>query len=111
LFKPDVRELVNKAMIGDKDLNNPINCIKMARLLRVMKKHKKAFEIIDRGIKSIRCSGCFYERCHEAIYNKGLIYEATKQYDLARICYKEAIKICGRNALYEERLKRIEDKK
>lgn len=111
LFKPDVKELVNKAIIDDKELNNPINCIKMARLLRLMKKHKKAFEIIDKGIKSVRCSGCFYERCHEAIYNKGLIYEATKQYDLARICYKEAIKICGHNALYEERLKRIENKR
>ena len=60
LFKPDVKELVNKAIIDDKELNNPINCIKMARLLRLMKKHKKAFEIIDKGIKSVRCSGCFY---------------------------------------------------
>ncbi len=111
LLKTDIKPYVNKAMMEDKELDNPVNCIKMARLLRIMEKYKSALAVIDKGIKLVRCSGCFYERCHEAIYNKGLIYEALKQYDLAKVCYREALSICGHNALYKERLKRIEDKK
>ena len=111
LFKSDIKPYLNKAIIEENKLNNPVDLIKMARLHKALKKYKKACEYADRAIKSVRCSGCFYERCHEAVFMKGLIYEALKQYEFARICYREAISICGKDALYEERLKRLEGKK
>lgn len=111
LFKPDLRSYFDKADVKTDSMDNPRNYIKMSRLNRVSKKPKEAMTIIDRGLKVKRCSGCFYESCHEALFEKGLIYEYMKDYEMARMCYKEALRICGHNALYEERLKRIEDKK
>lgn len=110
LFKPDVSELVKRALIRPENMNTPIDYIKMARLNRVEKKPKEAIKIIDRGLKIKRCTGCFYRTCHEALYEKGLIYESMKQYEMARMCYREALKVCGHNTLYEESLKRIEGK-
>lgn len=110
LFKPDIRLYVEKAIVKVDSKDNPRNYIKMSRLNRSLKKPKVAMEIIDRGLKVKRCAGCFYGKCHEAMYEKGLIYEYMKDYDMARMCYTEALKICGHNAVYEERLKRIEGK-
>lgn len=109
-FKPDVKPYINKVLSEDK-FNSPMDLIKMVRLNKALKKYKKALELADKTLKSVRCSGCFYERCHEAIYHKALVYEALKQYEFARICYREAIRVCGTNALYEERLKKLEGKK
>lgn len=125
LFTPDLSEYVKKALIDGNDMHTPIEYIKNARLKRVTagsskhglmslispgKMYKEAMAIIDRGLKIKRCSGCFYCRCHEALYEKGLIYEAMKDYEMAKMCYKEALEICGHNALYEERLKKLEKK-
>lgn len=110
LFKPDIRLYVERAIVKVDSKDNPRNYIKMSRLNRSLKKPKTSMEIIDRGLKVKRCVGCFYGKCHEAMYEKGLIYEYMKDYEMARMCYTEALKICGHNAVYEERLKRIEDK-
>lgn len=110
LFRPDVREYAARAEIPPEKMRTPVDYIKMARLRRLMKKPKEAMKIIERCLKIKRCSGCFYSACHEAIYERGLIYESMRKYEMARACYREALKICGHNALYEESLKRIEDK-
>ncbi len=110
LFKPDIREYIKKALIAPEDMQTPIDYINMAKLNRLEKKLKEALKIIDRGLKIKRCAGCYYSACHEALYEKGLIYESMKQYERARMCYREALKVCGHNTLYEERLKRIEGK-
>lgn len=110
LFKPDIREYVKKALILPEDMQTPIDYINMAKLNRLEKKPREAIKIIDRGLKIKRCTGCFYSTCHEALYEKGKIYESMKQYEKARMCYREALKVCGHNTLYEESLKRIEGK-
>lgn len=109
-FKPDVRELVKKAIIPPEQMRLPDDYVKMARLNRVLKKYTEAIKIIDKAIKMKRCRGCFYGKCHEALYEKGLIYEAMKQYKKAHYCYKQALHICGHNPLYEESIKRVEGK-
>ncbi len=109
-FKPDVRSLTAKAMIPLNQINTPMDYIKMARLFRVLKKTKESVEMIQKGLKCRRCSGCFYGKCHELWFEWALLSESMRDYATARKCYKEAIKICGHNTLYEERLKRIENK-
>ncbi|MCM1273494.1 MAG: tetratricopeptide repeat protein [Clostridium sp.] len=110
LFKPDVKAYVGLATIKREDMNSPMDYIKMARLYRVIKKAKQAITIADEGLKILRCGGCFYGECYEIWYEKALIYEQLKDYEMAKMCYKKAIGICGHNALFEEKLKRIENK-
>lgn len=109
-FKPNISEYIAKAKIKDEDMKTPLQHIKMSRLYRLMKNTKDALEMADKALKMRRCTGCFYGKCHEALYAKALIYEHLKDYEMARMCYREAIRVCGHNALYEERLKRIENK-
>lgn len=109
-LRQDLKKYVQKALINPAEMTNPHAYIKMSRLNRTLKKYKEALSIIDKGLKIRRCTGCFYGSCHDAWYEKGLIYEAMKDYDNARLCFRQAILICGHNALYEECLKRIEGK-
>lgn len=110
LFKPDIRSLIDKAVILESEQKGPIDYIKMARLYRVTRKIDKAMEMVNRCLEEKRCGGCFYRACHEALFEKGMLYETLKDYDMARKCYLEALEICGHHAVYEERLKRLEDK-
>lgn len=110
LFKPDIRVYVERATIPDKDMNTPMQYIKMARLYRVTKKAKNAIAVANEGLRHLRCSGCFYGECYELWYEKALIYEQLKDYEMARMCYKKAISIFGHNVMIEEKLKRIENK-
>ncbi len=109
-LRQDLKKYVQKALINPAEMTNPHAYIKMSRLNRAVKKYKEALSIIDKGLKIKRCNGCFYGGCHDAWYEKGLIYEAMKDYDNARLCYIKALAICGHNALYEECIKRIEGK-
>lgn len=109
-LRQDLKKYVQKALINPAEMTNPHAYIKMSRLNRTVRKYKEALSIIDKGLKIRRCSGCFYGSCHDAWYEKGLIYEAMKDYVNARMCFKQALLICGHNALYEECLKRIEGK-
>lgn len=110
LFKPDIKEYVKRAIISLDNMRSPVNYIKMSVLNRVLKKYKEAFKIIEHAINMRRCRGCFYEKCHEALYEKGRIYESMKQYKAAYNCYKEALQVCGHNPIYEESMKRVEGK-
>ncbi|MBR1815645.1 MAG: tetratricopeptide repeat protein [Lachnospiraceae bacterium] len=110
LFKPDMKNEIKKALeIGEK-AKTIVDYIKLARLYRVTKKYKLAVETINKGVSRFRCYGCFYSGCHEIYYEKGLLYEAMKKYDMARNCYKKALSIKGHCTQYEECLKRIEGK-
>lgn len=109
-LRQDLKKYVEKAMINPAEMTNPHAYIKMSRLNRTLKKYKEALSIIDKGLQIKRCMGCFYGSCHDAYYEKGLIYEAMRDYVNARLCYRQALAICGHNALYEECLKRIEGK-
>lgn len=109
-LRQDLKKYVQKALINPAEMTNPMAYIKMARLNRVLKKNKEALSIIDKSLEIKRCAGCFYGRCHEAFYQKGLIYEAMKDYGNAKLCYRQALEICGHNALYEESIKRLEKK-
>ncbi len=110
LFKPDIKDFIEKAVIQEKEIKGPIDYIKMARLYRVTRKFDKAMKMVNMCLDEKRCGGCYYRACHEALYEKGLIYETLKNYDMARKCYLEALEVCGHNAVYEERLKRLENK-
>lgn len=110
LFKPDIKEYVKRAIIPLENMRLPVHYIKMSVLNRVLKKYKEAFKIIEHAINMRRCRGCFYEKCHEALYEKGRIYEDMKQYKKAYDCYKEALQVCGHNPIYEESMKRVEGK-
>ena len=103
-------QLVAESVIPEEEMYNPYNILKQVKKYRVMKKYKEALKLVEDAIKHRKCASCAYERCHEAFYEKGLIYEDMKEYELAGICYREAIRICGHNGMYEERLKRIEKK-
>lgn len=110
LFKPDIRVYVERATIPKEKMHTPLDYVKMARLYRVTKKTKQAVAIADEGLKHLRCEGCFYGECHELWYEKALIYEQMKDYEMAKMCYKKALSIFGHNAVIEEKLKRIENK-
>lgn len=109
-LRQDLKKYVQKALVEPTNMTNPDACINMSRLHRALRKYKEAMVIIDKAFKMKRCSGCFYSSCHDALYEKGLIYEAMKDYESARLCYKQALSICGHNALYVKCLKRIEGK-
>ena len=81
-----------------------------AKLCRLQKRYKEALNLVEAGMRSTKCEDCHYGSCHELLYEKGLIYEAMKEYDKARQCYLEALKIKGHCELYSRCLKRIEGK-
>lgn len=110
LFKPDISAYLEKAERPIESLNDPQSILKLVRLYRVRGNYKRAMEYAGKAVSIKRCQGCFYCKCHEALYAKALIYEKMKEFELAVLCYREAIEICGHNAIYEERLKRIERK-
>ncbi|MBQ9610421.1 MAG: tetratricopeptide repeat protein [Lachnospiraceae bacterium] len=110
LFKPDMKNEIKKALELGTKTKTIVDYIKLARIYRVTKKYKLAVETINKGVSQIRCYGCFYSGCHELFYEKGLIYEAMKKYDMARNCYKKALSIKGHCTQYEECLKRIDGK-
>lgn len=110
LFKPDIKECVKRALDVRGKITSPVMLINLARVNRVLKKYSTAMKLTDKAIGQRRCRGCFYGRCHEAYYERGLIYEAMHKYKNAMTWYREALKICGHNALYEKSIKRIENK-
>ncbi|MBQ8914310.1 MAG: tetratricopeptide repeat protein, partial [Lachnospiraceae bacterium] len=108
--KTTVKEYIKKALAKGAAAKNVKDYIMLAKIYRLTKKYKLAISAVDAAFKKDRCYGCFYSACHEALYEKGLIYEAMKKYDQARQCYKIALKIIGHSALYEGSLKRIDGK-
>lgn len=102
---------ISDATIPKEQMHTPQQFIKMARVARITKKYTEALSIIEKALKSNRCRNCFYGKCHEALYEKAKIYEAMRNYGMARMLYEEALQICGHNAYYEACLKRIQDKK
>ena len=110
LFKPDIRVYLERATIPKEKMHTPLDFVKMTRLYRVTKKTKQAIAIADEGLRHLRCEGCFYGECHELWYEKALVYEQMKDYEMAKMCYKKALSIFGHNAVIEEKLKRIENK-
>ena len=110
LFKPDMKNEIKKGLELGAKAKTIVDFIKLARLYRVTKKYKLAVDTINKGISKQRCYGCFYSGCHELFYEKGLIYESMKKYEMARNCYKKALSIKGHCAQYEECLKRIDGK-
>ena len=108
--KATIKEFVKKAIEKGAQANSIKDYIMLAKIYRLTKKYKLALNAIEAGMEKDRCYGCFYEVCHDAIYEKGMIYEAMKKYDLARQCYTEALRIVGHCALYEKSLKRIDGK-
>lgn len=108
-FKPSVDAFLKKGYEVYDDANNPYVMLKLVSGKKAEKKFKEALAIAERAYRANRCSGCFYSKCHEAIFEKGIIYEAMKKYDKALECYKMALKIVGHNSIYEEKIKRIEE--
>lgn len=110
VFKGDFKNNIKLAFEKGNAPRNITDYIKLARIYRLSKKYKQAIAAIDDGLNKYRCSGCFYSACHDAYYEKGLIYEAMKKYAEARVCYNKARSIKGHSVLYEESIRRIEGK-
>ncbi|MDD6328873.1 MAG: tetratricopeptide repeat protein [Lachnospiraceae bacterium] len=106
---PDLLKHAQETYV-DRKLSMPMDFIRLSRLLRCMGNLEKAMKVSDKALHVKRCSGCFYSRCHEALYEKALIYERKRDYDMAKMCLQEAIRLCGHHAVYEKRLKRINKK-
>lgn len=106
--KNNIDNLNELGNFSEDELKIPYYMIKLAKRYIAKKEYEKAIDVLDNAIKARRCNGCFYGQCHEAFFEKGIIYEALKAYLLAGKCYKEAAKICGHNCLYEDKIKGIE---
>ncbi len=107
----NISKYVPSATIPKKYMRSPRQYIKMARLYRVTKNYSEALSVIKVGLKIRRCKGCFYGKCHRALFEMAKIYEAMREYGMTRRMYEEALHVCGYNAFYEACLKRIQDKK
>lgn len=107
-FKQNIDLYLKKGYASYRGTKTPFGLLKKLSAKKAEKKTKDALALADKALKLNRCEGCFYSRCHEALFEKALIYEAMKEYELALICYKEALRIVGHHALYEEKIKRIE---
>ncbi|MBO5509579.1 MAG: tetratricopeptide repeat protein, partial [Lachnospiraceae bacterium] len=110
LIKPNCDDLIMKANIASEDMKTPREYIKMARLYRVTKKYDLAMKYIDNAIAMRRCDTCSYSGCEEAYYEKALIYEAMKQWDMARACLLKALQIHGHCEVYSRRLNELSKK-
>lgn len=111
LTQKSIDILFNKAVASLKRLYTPYDCIKAAIVYQCKHKSKEAFQFIDKALKMRRCKGCFYSRCHEALFQKALLFEENQDYQSAKLCLQEAIAICGHNHMYEQEYKRILNKK
>jgi tetratricopeptide (TPR) repeat protein len=110
LVKPRCDSFVKKATIAKNDMKTPREFVKMSRLCRVLKQYDKALEYANKAISMRRCDTCAYCGCFEAYYEKGLIYEALNQYEIAKSCYEKLLTMTGHCGLYERRLKEVCDK-
>jgi tetratricopeptide (TPR) repeat protein len=110
LVKPRCENLVKKATIDKKNLKTPREYVKMARLCRVLRQYDKALEYVNKAISMRRCDNCAYCGCFEAYYEKGLIYEALNQLEIAKSCYEKLLTMTGHCGLYERRLKEVSDR-
>ena len=108
VFKPT--KLIEQAMKAKEKRETPHNLLKLAKLYRVLKKTDEALAVCKKALAVKRCRDCVYGRCHEIIYQKGLIYESIKDYKTAYECYAEALRICGRNQTYENAMQRVSRK-
>lgn len=106
---PDLLKHAQESYV-ERKLGTPMDFIRLSRLLRCMGNLDKAIKVVDKALHVKRCGGCFYSCCHEALYEKALIFERKRDYDMARMCLQEAIRLCGHHAVYEKRLKRINKK-
>ena len=100
-------QLFIKTMNLLKTIHTPNDCLKAATVYRLMGKVEQANKFIDKALRMKRCNGCFYSRCHEALYERALAFERVKDYKMAKMCLQEAIDICGHNALYERKLNKM----
>jgi tetratricopeptide (TPR) repeat protein len=107
LIKPRCDEWIKLATIPKEDMKTPREYVKMARLCRVLKQYDKALEYVNKAISMRRCDNCAYCGCFEAYYEKGLIYEALKQLEIAKSCYEKLLTMTGHCGLYERKLKEI----
>lgn len=104
------KKLIEKLSLDKLDMTSPYYVLDLARVCRIKGKYKKALEYCDIALSCVRCSGCYYGRCHDALLEKGMIYECMKRYALAAECYREALEICGHNKRYENMMKRVMEK-
>lgn len=109
-IKPNCAQYIRLAQIEQKDMNSPKEYIKMARLYRALKKYDIAIKYIDQAISNRRCDSCGFGGCEEAYYEKALIYEAMKQWDMARACLLKALQIHGHCEVYSRRLNELSKK-
>jgi tetratricopeptide (TPR) repeat protein len=110
LVKPRCDSMIKKASISKKDMRTPREYVKMARLCRVLKQYDKALEYVNKAISMRRCEYCSYCGCFEAYYEKGLIYEALNQLEIAKSCYEKLLTMTGHNGLYMRKLKEVSDR-
>lgn len=102
--------LFNKAMASLTKLNTPYDCVKAAVAYRCKGQGTDAIRFIEKALRMKRCKGCFYGRCHEALYQRALIFIERRDYHMAKMCLQEAIHICGHNAVYEREYQKIINK-
>ena len=91
-------------------IRSPHGLVKLARLYRAIKKKEQALEFCERALKRKRCNECLYGKCHEALYQMALTYEAMKDYKKAYEVMTEVLEICGHDPEYEKAYKRIAGK-
>lgn len=102
--------LFNKTMAALKKLNTPHDCVKAAIAFRCKGQSGDAVRFIEKALRMKRCKGCFYSRCHEALYQRALLFIERRDYHMAKMCLQEAIRICGHNEVYEREYRKIMNK-
>lgn len=110
LIKPNVEAYLKNGYSEFMEEGTPFTQLKLLSGKKAERKYEEAIRLAEKALNNRRCLGCFYCECHEAWFEKGVVLELLKKYELALDCYRKALSIVGHNAIYEEKIRRLEKK-
>lgn len=105
--------LINLALKKLED--NPDNAAQLydyiGHAYTLMGKYDKAKTYLERAIATPVCSSCNTQRCHEAFYDLGALFEKWGKKEEALECYRQALEECEDEDKYKEAIEHLTIKK
>ncbi|MCM1287346.1 MAG: tetratricopeptide repeat protein [Clostridium sp.] len=101
-------ELAAVQLEGIDDRNIHFKNAKLAEFYRATGKYEEALAAVSKAIETKRDRISCFAGYHEMWCEKGEIYRCMQEYEKAIACYRQALRIFGHHALYEEHIKECE---
>lgn len=101
--KDKYSDYINKVEKLKEALISPRECIRIAKMYRVLENYDEAAIYLKKALDMNICNDCGYMGCEEAYYEFGLLYEAMGEYVKAKNSYNKALEAHGHCGAYVKR--------